>query len=56
MGLLRGGDAIAMDWCAGFLNAVSLRSKQWLRLTESGKECALMDPLMLHMLDRAVSP
>ena len=45
------GDAIAMDWCAGFMDAVSLRPKKWLRLTESGTAGPLMTPLMLHMLD-----
>jgi uncharacterized protein len=32
----RDGDVIAMDWCEGFMQAVALRPRQWLRLTESG--------------------
>jgi uncharacterized protein len=27
------GHVIAMDWCEGFMQAVSLRTKEWLRLT-----------------------
>ena len=33
----REGHVIAMDWCEGFLDAVKLRAKEWLRLTESGE-------------------
>ncbi|UOA30469.1 hypothetical protein DSM110093_00217 [Sulfitobacter sp. DSM 110093] len=49
------GEVIAMDWCAGFIDAVSLRPRKWLRLTESGTQGHLMTPLMLHMLDDAGS-
>jgi uncharacterized protein len=42
---------IAMDWCEGFMHAVSLRPKAWLRLTESGIGGQLITPMMLHLLD-----
>jgi len=45
------GHVIAMDWCEGFMQAVSLRPKEWLRLIESGSDGHLTTPIMLHMLD-----
>ena len=45
------GHVIAMDWCEGFMDAVALRPKHWLRLTKSGVEGRLMAPIMAHMLD-----
>ena len=45
------GQAIAMDWCEGFLQAVSLRRKEWLRLTESGVGGQFIAPIMVHLLD-----
>lgn len=45
------GHVIAMDWCEGFLQAVSLRPKEWLRLTESGIGGKLITPIMVHLLD-----
>ena len=45
------GHVIAMDWCEGFMQAVSLRPKEWLRLIESGSDGHLMTPIMHHMLD-----
>jgi uncharacterized protein len=45
------GHVIAMDWCAGFMDAVSLRPKEWLRLTESGTSGHLMTPILCHLLD-----
>ena len=45
------GHVIAMDWCEGFMDAVALRPKHWLRLTENGVEGRLMAPVMAHMLD-----
>jgi len=45
------GHVIAMDWCEGFMDAVALRPKHWLRLTESDLEGSLMAPIMAHMLD-----
>ncbi|MBF9059554.1 UPF0149 family protein [Rhodobacterales bacterium HKCCSP123] len=47
----REGHVIAMDWCEGFMQAVSLRPKQWLRLRESGQHGELMMPIMLHLVD-----
>ena len=47
------GHVIAMDWCEGFMQAVSLRPKEWLRLTESGTDGDLMTPIMLHLIDDA---
>ena len=47
------GHVIAMDWCEGFMQAVSLRPKEWLRLTESGTDGHLMTPIMLHRMDDA---
>lgn len=45
------GHVIAMDWCEGFMEAVSLRPKQWLRLKESGTGGQLITPIMVHLLD-----
>ena len=45
------GHVIAMDWCEGFMQAVSLRPKEWLRLIESGSDGHLTTPIMHHMLD-----
>jgi len=45
------GHVIAMDWCEGFMQAVTLRPKQWLRLTESGAGGQLITPFMLHLMD-----
>jgi uncharacterized protein len=47
----KAGHVIAMDWCEGFMQAVSLRPKQWLRLTESGTGGQLITPIMVHLLD-----
>ena len=45
------GHVIAMDWYEGFMEAVSLRLKQWLRLTESGTGGQLITLIMVHLLD-----
>ncbi|PWG17430.1 hypothetical protein DFK10_06590 [Salibaculum griseiflavum] len=45
------GHLIAMDWCEGFMQAVALRPKDWLRLTESGTSGHLLQPIMTHILD-----
>jgi uncharacterized protein len=45
------GHVIAMDWCEGFMDAVALRPKEWLRLTESGSDGGLVTPIMVHMMD-----
>ena len=45
------GHVIAMDWCEGFMQAVALRPKEWLRLTESGTDGYLVAPIMVHLLD-----
>ena len=45
------GHVIAMDWCEGFMDAVSLRPKEWLRLTESGTSGHLMTPILCHLID-----
>ena len=42
---------IAMDWCEGFMDAVALRPKEWLRLTESGTSGHLMTPILCHLID-----
>jgi uncharacterized protein len=42
---------IAMDWCEGFIDAVALRPKEWLRLTESGSDGHLVTPIMVHLMD-----
>ncbi|AXI49088.1 hypothetical protein C1J03_23480 (plasmid) [Sulfitobacter sp. SK012] len=47
----REGHVIAMDWCEGFMEAVSMRHKQWLRLTESGIGGKLITPIMVHLID-----
>ena len=45
------GHVIAMDWCEGFMQAVGLRPKEWLRLTESGTDAHLTAPILVHLLD-----
>lgn len=45
------GHVIAMDWCEGFMDAVGLRPKEWLRLTESGTHGFLIAPMVTHLLD-----
>ena len=40
-----------MDWCDGFMDAVSLRPKEWLRLTESVTSGHLMTPILCHLID-----
>jgi uncharacterized protein len=45
------GHVIAMDWFEGFMEAVKLRSKDGLRLTESGTGGQLITPIMVHLLD-----
>ncbi|MGI3183869.1 YecA family protein [Nioella aestuarii] len=45
------GHVIAMDWCEGFMDAVALRPKEWLRLTESGTHGFLMTPILCHLID-----
>ena len=47
----KAGHVIAMDWCEGFMDAVALRPKEWLRLTESGADGHLVTPIMVHMMD-----
>ena len=47
----KAGHLIAMDWCEGFMKAVSLNPKEWLRLSESGSDGHLMTPILLHMID-----
>ena len=38
------GHVIAMDWCEGFMKAVSLHPKEWLRHTDSGTHGQLVTP------------
>lgn len=33
------------------MKAVSLRSKEWLRLTESGSDGHLVTPILVHLMD-----
>jgi uncharacterized protein len=47
----RDGHVIAMDWCEGFMQAVSMRPEEWLRLTESGSHGQLMTPILCHLID-----
>lgn len=47
----REGHVIAMDWCEGFMQAVALRPREWLRLTESGADGHLIAPMVAHLLD-----
>ena len=49
------GHVIAMDWCEGFMQAVSLRHEAWLRLTESGTHGHLIMPILVHILDESGS-
>ncbi|MEQ8431710.1 MAG: YecA family protein [Roseovarius sp.] len=41
----------AEDWCKGFMKAVSLRPKAWLRLKESGSHGQLLAPIIVNLLD-----
>jgi uncharacterized protein len=50
------GHVTAMDWCEGFMQAVSMRPKEWLRLTESGTHGHLVTPIMAHLLDENGNP
>jgi yecA family protein len=43
------GHVVAMDWCEGFMDAVAMRPKAWLRLTESEAHSHLMTPIMAHL-------
>ncbi|MEX5578698.1 hypothetical protein DD556_10815 [Phaeobacter sp. JL2872] len=45
------GQVIGMDWCEGFMDAVALRPKAWLKLTESREHVHLMTPIMAHLFD-----
>lgn len=45
------GHVIAMDWCEGFMKAVSLRPRHWLRLTESGTDGHVLTPILVHLID-----
>lgn len=45
------GHVIAMDWCEGFMKAVSLRANLWLRLVESGSHGHLVTPIIVHLMD-----
>ncbi|AHM05751.1 hypothetical protein roselon_03496 [Roseibacterium elongatum DSM 19469] len=45
------GHIIAMDWCEGFMLAVSMRPRAWLRLTESGSHGQLITPILCHLID-----
>jgi uncharacterized protein len=47
----RDGYVMAMAWCEGFMQAVALRPKEWLPLTESGSHGSLMTPILCHLLD-----
>lgn len=47
----KAGHVIAMDWCEGFMQAVSLRPQDWHRLSESGSHGHLLTPIMVHMID-----
>ena len=37
-------------WNEGFMKAVSLNQKEWLRLSERGPEGHLMPPTLLHLI------
>jgi uncharacterized protein len=43
---------VGADWCEGFMDAVALRPKEWLRLTESGTSRHLMTPILCHLIDK----
>jgi uncharacterized protein len=45
------GHVIAMDWCEGFMEAIGLRPRDWLQLTESGNAGQLVTPILAHLLD-----
>lgn len=45
------GETIAMDWCEGFMDAVALRPKEWLRLTQNDQHGDLILPIVAHLVD-----
>lgn len=45
------GHVIAMDWCEGFMQAVSMRPKAWLRLTESGSHGQRITAILFWLID-----
>ncbi len=44
------GHFIAMDWCEGFMDAVKLRPKKWLRLLDSNTHGQFIIPIIVHLL------
>lgn len=45
------GQVIAMDWCKGFMKAVSLRTEEWLSLLENQIHGHLVTPIMANLMD-----
>ena len=45
------GNAIAMDWCEGFMDAVKLVPETWLKLSNSPDHGHLMAPILAHLFD-----
>ncbi len=45
------GHVIAMDLCVGFMDAVALKPRDWLKLTASREHSHLMTPIIAHLLD-----
>lgn len=46
----RDGTVIAIDWCEGFMEAVSLRPESWLPLRDNSGNSFLLTPIMTHIL------
>lgn len=45
------GNAIAMDWCEGFMDAMKLAPETWLKLSNSPDHGHLMAPILAHLFD-----
>ena len=45
------GHVVAMDWCEGFMTAVTLRQEAWKPFVETREGAQLILPIMLHVLD-----
>ncbi len=50
------GHAIAMDWCEGFYEALSLQEKFWDALLRSSQGREWMFPILAHLFDNDGNP
>jgi uncharacterized protein len=45
------GHVDASDWCAGFMRAIALRPRKWLKITQSAADEHLFAPIIAHIQD-----